>query len=428
MSNKPTEQRAHEREATMKRLTRRTILAAAPAALAFGGPLLAPRPSRAAKNYGPGASDSEIKIGNTGPYSGPLSNASPIPISMAAYFKMINDQGGINGRKINFISYDDGYSPPKTVEMTRKLVESDQVLFAAGQVGTPTNSAIWHYMNEKKVPQLFVSTGATKWDDPTGHPWTMGFFVSYQAEGRIYGAYILKNKPDGKIGVLYQNDDFGKDYLKGLVDGLGDKAASMIKVKTSYETTDTTVDSQIVEMKAARCDVLVTIAIPKFGAQAIRKVAEIEWKPLHILNGIASSVGATLKPAGLDSAKGIISDNSFKDPTDPEWQNDAGYKSWVSFMDKYYPSGDKSDQQNVYGPSIAATTVQMLKQCGDELTRENVMRQAASLHDFELPMLLPGIAINTSPTNFAPIRQAQMRRFDGGRYVPFGPVLTGAIG
>jgi len=283
-------------------------------------------------------------------------------------------------------------------------------------------------MNEKKVPQLFVSTGATKWDDPQGHPWTMGFFVSYQAEGRIYAAYILKNKPDGKIGVLYQNDDFGKDYLKGLVDGLGDKAASMIKVKASYETTDTTVDSQIVELKSAGCDVLVTVAIPKFGALAIRKVAEIEWKPLHILNGIASSVGVTLKPAGLENAKDIISDNSFKDPTDPQWQNDAGYKGWVSFMDKYYPSGDKSDQQNVYGVSIAATTVQMLKQCGDELTRENVMKQAASLHNLELPMLLPGIAINTSPTNFAPIRQAQMRRFDGERYVPFGPVLAGAIG
>jgi len=412
----------------VKHLTRRTILAAAPAALAFGGPLLAPFPARAAKQYGPGVTDSEIKIGNTGPYSGPASNASPIPISMAAYFKMINDQGGINGRKITFISYDDSYSPPKTVEMTRKLVESDQVLLLSGGVGTPTNSAIWHYMNEKKVPQLFVSTGATKWDDPKGHPWTTGFFISYQAEGRIYAAYILKNKPDGKIGVLYQNDDFGKDYLKGLVDGLGDKAASMIKAKDSYETTDTTVDSQIVDLKAAGCDVLVTIAIPKFGAQAIRKVAQIEWKPLHILNGIASSVGVTLKPAGLENAKGIISDTSFKDATDPQWQDDAGYKWFVSFMDKYYPSGDQTDNQNVYGASIAATTVQTLKQCGDELTRENVMKQAANLHDLELPMLLPGIAINTSPTNFAPIRQAQMRRFDGERYVPFGPVLAGAIG
>ena len=388
----------------MKRLTRRAILAATPAALAFGGPILAPGPARAAKQYGPGVTDSEIKIGNTGPYSGPLSNASPIPISMAAYFKMVNDAGGVNGRKITFISVDDGYSPPKTVEMTRKLVEGDQVLCIAGAVGTPT-----------------------KWDNPKGHPWTMSFFVSYQAEGRIYAAYILQNKPDAKIGVLYQNDDFGKDYLKGLVDGLGDKAAGLIKLKASYETTDPTVDSQIIQMKGAGCDCLVTVAIPRFGALAIRKMAEIGWKPLHILNGIASSVGAALKPAGLENANGIISDSSFKDATDPHWQNDAGYKSWVAFMDKYYPSGDKTDNQSVYGQSIAATTVQMLKQCGDELTRENVMKQAANLH-LELPMLLPGITINTSPTNFAPIRQAQLRRFDGERYVPFGPILSGAVG
>jgi ABC-type branched-subunit amino acid transport system substrate-binding protein len=278
------------------------------------------------------------------------------------------------------------------------------------------------------VPQLFPGTGATKWDDPKGHPWTMAFFISYQAEGRIYAAYILKNKPDAKIGVLYQNDDFGKDYMKGVTDGLGGKADSMIKAKVSYETTDATVDSQILELQAAGCDVLVTIAIPKYGAQAIKKIGELGWKPLHIRNGIASSVGATLKPAGFQYAQGIISDNSFKDPTDPRWLNDAGYKQWLAFMDKYYPNGDKTDQQTVYGYSIAATTVQLLKQCGDNLTRENVMKQAASLHNFELPMLLPGILINTSPTNFAPIKQAQMRRFEGERYVPFGPVLNGAIG
>src|SRR5579872_4140299 len=403
----------------MTRLTRRTILAAAPGALAA-----AALPARAAKKYGPGVTDTEIIVGNTGPYSGPLANASPIPLSMQAYFKMINAQGGVNGRKITCISYDDGYSPPKTVEMTRRLVEEDKVFLIAGAVGTPTNTAIWRYMNEKKVPQLFPGTGATKWDDPKGHPWTMAFFVSYQAEGRMYATYILKKKPNGKIGVLYQNDDFGKDYLKGLVDGLGDKAASLIKDKVSYETTDPTVDSQIIELQGAGCDVLVTIAIPKFGALAVRKVAEIEWKPLHILNGIASSVGATLKPAGLENAKGVISDNSFKDPTDPQWANDAGYKAWVSFMDKYYPSGDKTDQQTVYGYSIAQTTVQMLKQCGDDLTRENVMKQAASLHDVNLPMLLPGITVNTSPTNFAPIRQAQLRRFNGERYVPFGEILS----
>jgi branched-chain amino acid transport system substrate-binding protein len=407
----------------MSHLTRRTILAAAPSALASVA-----LPARAATQYGPGVTDTEIKIGNTGPYSGPLSNAIPIPLSTEAYFKMINAQGGVNGRKITWISYDDGYSPPKTVEMIRKLVEDDEVLFTAGTVGTPTNSAIWHYMNEKKVPQLFPATGASKWDDPKGHPWTMGFFISYRAEGHIYAAYVLKNKPDARIGVLYQNDDFGKDYLQGVVDGLGDKAASMIKLKVSYETTDATVDSQVLELQSAGCDVLITVAIPKFGAQAVKKVAEIGWKPLHILNGVASSVGATLKPAGLENAKGIISDNSFKDPTDPQWLNDAGYKQWVSFMDKYYPKGDKTDNQTVYGYSIAATTVQVLKQCGDDLTRANVMKQAASLHDLELPMLLPGIVINTSATNFAPIRQAQMRRFDGERYVPFGPVLTGAIG
>ncbi len=404
----------------MTTLTRRTILASAPSAVAF-----AALPARAAKQYGPGVTDTEIKIGNTGPYSGPLANASPIPLSMKAYFKMINAQGGVNGRKITWISYDDGYSPPKTVEMTRKLVEEDQVFLLSGSVGTPTNTAVWHYLNEQKVPQLFPATGATKWDDPKGHPWTMAFFISYQAEGHIYAAYILKNRPDAKIAVLYQDDDFGKDYLKGLVDGLGAKA-SMIKAKASYETTDPTVNSQIIQLQASGCDVLVTVAIPKFGSLAIRKMAEIEWKPLHILNGIASSVGATLKPAGLENAKGIISDSSFKDPTDPQWRDDAGYKQWVAFMDKYYPDGDKTDNQAVYGYSMGHTTVQVLKQCGDDLTRENVMKQAANMRNFELPMLLPGIAINTSPTDFQMIKQAQMRRFNGERYVPFGPILSGA--
>ena len=407
----------------MMRPTRRAILVGASSALT-----LAALPARAAKQYGPGVSDTEIKIGNTGPYSGPLSNASPIPLSTAAYFKMINAQGGVNGRKLTWISYDDGYSPPKTVEMTRKLVESDGVLLLCGSIGTPTNTAVWHYLNQKKVPQLFPGTGATKWDDPKGHPWTMAFFISYQAEGRIYASYILENKPDAKIGVLYQNDDFGKDYLKGLEDGLGAKAASMIKAKASYETTDPTVDSQVISLQGAGCDVLVTVAIPKFGAMTVKKVAEINWKPLHILNGIASSVGATLKPAGLEHAQGIISDTSFKDPTDPQWANDAGYKEWLSFMNKFYPDGDKTDNQTVYGYLIGATMVHVLKACGDDLTRENVMRQCANMHDLALPMLLPGIKLNTSPTNFAPIRQAQMRRFTGDRYVPFGPILNGAVG
>jgi branched-chain amino acid transport system substrate-binding protein len=411
----------------MKQLTRRTILATVPGALAFGAPFLAAGPVRAAKDYGPGVTDTEIKIGNTCFYSGPASSYGTIGRAMAAYYKMVNEEGGVNGRKIDFISYDDAYSPPKTVEMTRKLVEEDQVFLDAGPLGTPTNSAIWHYMNQHKVPQLFVSTGATKWDDPEGHPWTIGWQPNYQSEGRIYAAYILQQKPDGKIGVLYQDDDFGKDYLKGLTDGLGAKAASMIAVKVSYETTDPTVDSQVIGMKAAGCDVFVNTAIPKFAAQSIKKAAEIEWKPLHILSSIGNSVAATLKPAGLEISKDIVSDFYLKDPTDPEWQNDAGYKWWVGFMDKYYPSGDKTDAGNVYGPSNAATIVHVLKQCGDDLTRENVMKQAANLHDFTVPMLLPGITINTSPTDFAPVKQVQMGRFDGEQWRLFGPLITGKV-
>jgi branched-chain amino acid transport system substrate-binding protein len=411
----------------VKHLTRRSILAAGPA-VAFGGPILASRAARAAKQYGTGVTDTAIKIGNTGPYSGPLSTASPIPKSMAAYCRMINEGGGINGRKIDFVSYDDAYSPPKTVEMTRKLVEEDQVLLVCGGIGTPTNSAIWHYMNEHRVPQLFVATGATKWDDPKRHPWTIGWQPNYQSEGRIYAAYILKNKPDAKIGVLYQDDDFGKDYLKGVTDGLGAKAPSMIVVKASYETTDPTVDSQILSMKAAGCDVIVNTAISKFAAQAIRKAAEIEWKPLHIVAGVGNSVGATLKPAGLDNSKDVVSDFYLKDPTDPKWRDDAGYKWWVSFIDKYMPEADKSDNGYVIGPGLAATMVQVLKQCGNDLSRENVMRQAANLHEFAFPMLLPGITINTSPTDFAPIKQVQMGRFNGQRWQLFGPLLEGAVG
>jgi branched-chain amino acid transport system substrate-binding protein len=409
----------------MNRPTRRSILAAAPAALALGGSLAAPWPARAASQ--PGVTDTEIKIGNCGPYSGPLSNASPIPISMGRYFKMINEEGGINGRKITFISYDDGYSPPKTVEQTRKLVEQDEVFLISGSVGTPTNTAVWHYLNQKEVPHLFPGTGATKWNDPKGHPWTMGFFASYRAEGGIYAAYLLKNKPDAKLGILYQNDDYGKDYLNGVLDGLGKKAAAMIKVKASYETTDPTVDSQIIQIHGEGCDTLITIAIPKFEAQAIKKVAEIGWKPLFITNGIAASVGAAFKPAGLENCKGIVTDNSFKDPTDPAWKSDKGYQWWVGFMNKYYPEGDKTDNGSVYGQSIAMTTVQVLKQCGHDLTRENVMKQAANLHKFELPMLQPGITVNTSPTNFDAINQVRMEKFDGEKFIGFGPVLTPAI-
>jgi len=406
----------------MQRLTRRTILAAAPSSL-----VLSALPARAAKQYGPGVTDTEIKIGNTCFYSGPASSYGTIGKAMAAYYRMVNDQGGVNGRKINFLSYDDAYSPPKTVEQTRRLVEQDEILLDAGPLGTPTNSAIWQYMNQKKVPQLFVSTGATKWDDPKGHPWTIGWQPNYQSEGRIYATFIMKEKPDGKIGVLYQNDDFGKDYLKGLKDGLGDKAKSMVAIEASYETTDPTVDSQVVDMKAKGIDVFVNTAIPKFAAQAIRKAAELEWKPLHVLSSIGNSVAATLKPAGLENCKGLVSDFYLKDPNDESWKSDDGYKWWVAFMDKYYPDGDKADLGNVYGPSNAGTVVQVLKQCGDELTRENVMKQAANLHDFAVPMLLPGIKINTSPTDFAPVKQVQMGRFDGVQWRLFGPLLTGAV-
>jgi branched-chain amino acid transport system substrate-binding protein len=406
----------------MRHITRRSILAAAPATLA-----LAALPARAAKQYGPGVTDTEIKIGNTCFYSGPASSYGTIGKAETAYFKMLNDEGGVNGRKIVFLSYDDAYSPPKTVEQTRKLVEQDGVLLMLNPLGTPTNTAIQHYLNQKKVPQLFAATGATKWDDPKHFPWTIGWQPNYQMEGRAYAAYTLEHKPDGKVGVLYQNDDFGKDYLKGVKDGLGDKAKSMIVVEASYETTDPTIDSQIIGMKAAGVDVFVNTAIPKFAAQAIRKAVELEWKPLHILSGVGNSVAATLKPAGLQNAKDIISDFYLKDPTDPQWKDDEGYKDWVAFMDKYYPEGDKSDLGNVVGPAFAQTFVQVLKQCGDDLTRENIMKEAANLHGFRVPMLLPGITINTSPTDFAPIKQIQMARFDGERWQLFGPLINGAV-
>ena len=406
----------------MRHITRRSILAAAPATLA-----LAALPARAAKQYGPGVTDTEIKIGNTCFYSGPASSYGTIGKAETAYFKMLNDEGGVNGRKIVFLSYDDAYSPPKTVEQTRKLVEQDGVLLMLNPLGTPTNTAIQHYLNQKKVPQLFAATGATKWDDPKHFPWTIGWQPNYQMEGRAYAAYTLEHKPDGKVGVLYQNDDFGKDYLKGVKDGLGDKAKSMIVVEASYETTDPTIDSQIIGMKAAGVDVFVNTAIPKFAAQAIRKAVELEWKPLHILSGVGNSVAATLKPAGLQNAKDIISDFYLKDPTDPQWKDDEGYKDWVAFMDKYYPEGDKSDLGNVVGPAFAQTFVQVLTQCGDDLTRENIMKEAANLHGFRVPMLLPGITINTSPTDFAPIKQIQMARFDGERWQLFGPLINGAV-
>ena len=382
----------------------------------------------AQKQYDIGATDTEIKIGNIMPYSGPASAYGVIGKTEAAYFKKINDAGGINGRKINFISYDDGYSPPKTVEQARKLVESDEVLFIFNSLGTPPNSAIHKYMNSKKVPQLFVATGATKWNDPKNFPWTMGWQPSYQSETQIYAKYLLKNKPDAKIAVLYQNDDYGKDYLKGLKDGLGSKAASMIIAEESFETTEPTIDSHIVKLKSSGADVFVDIATPKFAAQAIKKVAEIEWKPLHFLNNVSASVGSVIKPAGFPNAQDIISAAYLKDASDPQWDTDPGMKEFYAFLAKDFPEGDKLDQGTVVGYGAAQTLVHVLKMCGDDLTRENIMKQAASLKDFRTEVMLPGIKINTSPTDFAPISSLQLMRFKGERWNLFGDVIGADVG
>ncbi|OKO87128.1 ABC transporter substrate-binding protein [Bradyrhizobium sp. AS23.2] len=382
----------------------------------------------AQKKYDPGATDTEIKIGNIMPYSGPASSYSVIGKTEAAYFNKINAEGGINGRKINFISNDDGYSPPKTVEQARKLVESDEVLLIFNSLGTPPNSAIQKYMNTKKVPQLFVATGATKWNDPKDFPWTMGWQPSYQSETQIYAKYILKNTPNAKIAVLYQNDDYGKDYLKGLKDGLGSKAASMIVAEESYETTEPTIDSHIVNLKASGADVFVDISIPKFAAQAIKKAAEIGWKPAHFLNSVSSSISATIHPAGFDNAQGIISSAYLKDPTDPQWKDDPDIKAWNAFLDKYYPEANRSDAFVIYGYAVAQTMVHVLKQCGDDLTRANVMKQAASVQDYVVAGLLPGVKINTSPTDFAPISQLQLQRLKGNTWELFGDVISGDVG
>jgi len=382
----------------------------------------------AQKKYDTGATDTEIKVGNIMPYSGPASAYGVIGKTEAAYFKKINDAGGINGRKINFISYDDGYSPPKAVEQARKLVESDEVLLIFNPLGTPSNSAIHKYMNAKKVPQLFVATGATKWNDPKDFPWTMGWQPSYQSEGRIYANYLLKQKPDGKLAVLYQNDDYGKDYLKGLKDGLGAKAAGMIIAEESFETTEPTIDDHIVKLKSSGADVFVNIATPKFAAQAIKKVAEIDWKPLQILNNVSASIGSVLKPAGFENAQGIISAAYLKDASEPQWDSDPGMKEFLAFLAKDFPEGNKLDQGTAVGYGAAQTLVQVLKQCGDNLTRENVMKQAASLKDFRTEILLPGITINTSATDFAPISQLQLMKFEGQKWKLFGDVISADVG
>ncbi len=388
------------------------------ASIAVGGLALAQ------KTYDPGATDTEIKVGNIMPYSGPASSYASIGKTEAAYFKMLNEQGGINGRKINFISYDDAYSPPKTVEQTRKLVESDEVLLLFNSLGTATNSAIQKYMNLKKVPQLFVSSGASKWADPKNYPWTMGWSPSYRNEGRIWAAYILKNHPNAKIGVLFQNDDFGKDYLAGVRDGLGDHADKMIIAQVGYETFSPTIDSQIVQIKAANPEIFLNIASPKFAAQAIKKAGELGWTPVQLLVNVSQSVGSVMKPAGFANAQNVISAAYMKDPSDPQWKDDPAIKEWTVFMDKYYPDGDKSDIYTVYGYGVAKTLAEVLRKCGDTLTRDNVMKQASSL-DYEVGVYLPGTKIKTGPSDYSPIEQLQMMRFKGERWELFGPVLNG---
>ena len=382
----------------------------------------------AQKKYDTGATDTEIKIGNIMPYSGPASAYGVIGRTEDAYFKKINAEGGINGRKINFISYDDAYSPPKTVEQARKLVESDEVLFLFQPLGTASNTAIQKYMNSKKVPQLFVATGATKWNDPKEFPWTMGWQPSYQSESRIYAKSILKDYPNAKIAVLFQNDDYGKDYFKGFKDGLGAKAASMIIAEESYETSEPTIDSHIVKLKSTNADVFFNITTPKFAAQAIKKSAEIGWKPVHFLNNVSASIGSVIQPAGPENAQGIISSAYIKDPTDPHWKDDAGMKAFDEFLVKYFPEANRSDTSVIYGYTVAQTMVHVLKQCGDDLTRENIMKQAANIKGLELGALLPGIKINTSATDFAPLEQLQLERFEGNTWRRFGDVISGEIG
>lgn len=407
----------------MKAIMRHTAFAALIAGLAMSAGA-----ASAQKMYGPGATDKEIKVGNTNPYSGPASSYGTIGKAITAYVKKINAGGGINNRTINFISLDDGYSPPKTVEQFRRLIEKEEVLFTFQTLGTPTNSAVHKYMNKKKVPHLFVATGATKWGNPKEFPWTMGWQPSYQTAGQIFGNYILQNHPDGKIGILHQNDDYGKDYVTGLRMALGDKYDSMVVATQTYETTDPTVDSQIVNLKASGANVFYNITIPKFAAQAIKKAYDIGWRPAHVLNDVSTSVSSVIKPAGVEKSQGIISAQYLKDPTDTAWTNDAEMKAWQAWMDKYYPDGDKTSQFNVYGYAAAHMLEQVLQQAGDNLTRENIMKEAANIKDFHIPMSLPGILVNTGPDDFFPIEQMQMVRFEGERWVRFGPLLSAKSG
>jgi ABC-type branched-subunit amino acid transport system substrate-binding protein len=387
---------------------------------------LSAAPASAQKKYDTGATDTEIKIGQTNPFSGPASSYATIGKTQAAYMKMINDRGGVNGRKINLIQYDDAYSPPKAVEQVRKLVESDEVLLTFQLLGTPSNAAVQKYLNSKKVPQLFAATGASKFTDPKNFPWTMGFNPNYFVEGRIYGQYIIKNYPNAKIGILYQNDDLGKDYQNGIKAGLGDKAATMVVAEASYEVSDPTIDSQILKIKSAGADLFFSATTPKQAAQAIKKIAELDWHPVHILDINATSVGAVMKPAGLEASKGVISVNYGKDPLDPTWKDDAGMKKYFEFMAKYYPDGDKDSSFNAYGYSTSQLMIYVLEKCGDNLTRENVMKEATNLKNVSLDLSLPGIVANTTPDDYRVNKQLQMMKFNGERWELFGPILEDA--
>lgn len=378
----------------------------------------------AEKRYGPGVTDTEILLGQTMPYSGPASAYGTYGKAQAAFFRMINEHGGVNGRKIKLLSLDDGYSPPRTVEQIRKLVEQEQVLAIFSSFGTPTNTAIVKYLNLKKVPHLFVTSGAAEFADSKTYPWTMGWRVNYVAEARVYARYLLQVRPNAKIAALYQHDDLGKDYMRGLREGLGGRADKMIVAEASFEMTDPTVDSQIVTLKASGADTLFIFSAPKAAAQAIRKVWDVGWRPLQFVGNPASSVATVMKPAGLEKSVGIISGAFLKDPTDSHWRNDAGLNEWFDFMKQYYPEGDVTDFYNVYAYATAQTLLQVLKQCGDELTRENLLRQAANLKNLELPILIPGIRISTGPHDHSPIEQMQLQRFDGKQWVLFGDIIT----
>ncbi len=399
-------------------MRRRTLLTTAAASVVS----LASKLSRAADT--PGVTATEIRIGNTMPYSGPTSAYGVIGKMDAAMFAAANEAGGLGGRKVDFITYDDTSTPPKTVEQTRRLIELDGVACLFNTLGTAANSAILKYCNQRKVPQLFIATGGDKWGDYKQHPWTIGWQPSYRVEAQIYGKTILKEKPDGKIGLLYQNDDFGKDYIAGLKDTLGDKFSKVAQF--SYETSDPTIDSQMTSLQAAGVDVLVTAASPKFAAQAIRKVAAMNWKPLHFLSNVSASVGGVMRPAGMENGIGIVSSAYAKDPTDPSWDNDPGMGKWREFMKQHFPAGDMTDGGYVFGYGVSLTMLQVLKQCGSDLSRGNIMRQASNIKDLEIPVLLPGIKVNTSPTNYRPIRQLQLMKWTGKTWQRFGEVIEGA--